>query len=749
MRLPLLALFLAGRAGTACAAGLCVEILITSPTGRQGNQVVVMSSTLAADAAYVSVGATNCSGETLTDICAYCGPTVNCINVNAQGCASAWQESAPLCLLSPNTLTDGVNAWFDWQYIPASQGVVDFTVTVTGWDFATHTIEYTGTASARMYINGSLATQARVNPSVACQGNSFDVVVDMENTSKGALTSVVPSIVVSPPVSPSVAFSAGPSPSVIPRLEPGEIKAITWVYEAKLPGAVEFTVTLEGVDAACPGTTVLMDSTATVRIREPMSVTVFVSPTQASAGQLVQVLADAWNCGGMDLTGVTPCAPASCTGPECIAVTTMAGAAVVKQSEVFPSPCPVTMLPDAHAYFIWQYVAQTGGLVDFTVTMTGDKLGLGTTSDRDTGSLLIQNPPRLSATLYCSESGNVVPYQHDFRLYLHVFNLGETKAIYTLANIESISPSVPSATISIMECPPEAKPCPNSKIPSQQTADIQGVSATIFTWFCRATGPGALAISASSSAVDGNTNLPVLKSNVASLTITIPSPAILSMTVTGAAEAVQGQEIELKVRAMNTSTIRQISHATLAVEARIDGVVVPGGIVSAHTVLKEITDNLLPQLYSPQLAREFTLVVKLGDNIPARSLELLVSATGSEMITGVSVISYSAPLRMRIFAGKSKIGVISSNPYRQSSRTGVSVQYVVAPAQAGRPVSLKLYTVSGELVRVLVDGPQPPGVHEVRWDGKNSGGRPVASGLYLMVYKALASGDTRKLAVIK
>jgi hypothetical protein len=738
----ILTVILSGLAGPAFSLGLCVTVYIVSDS----TYMAQPSSTI--NMVSIWVGAENCTSAPVTvnnvTPCETC-PDTNCISVAPVACATVWQYGVvgPNC--SESILFPGQTAWYLWYFIPAKEGIVDFTVTVTADDGAGGV---KGWNTARLFITGALSVTVYTDPRMACQGTDFSVVVDMTNRGATGLSNILPSLVLSPPASTDVAYVSGPFPTWVASLAPGERSMITWVYEAKAPGTVNFTVSLNGSDPSCPGP-VFAEDTATVSIRDPLSVTVFVNPTYASAGQPVQVLADAWNCGGMNLTGVAPCI--ACPGPGCMAVATWPGAAVLQQSG--PSPiCSAALAPGAHAYFTWQYLAQTGGRVDFTVTMTGLKAGLGTlSSDMDTGTILVQKPPRLSATLYCSytPAGNVVPYQREFELYMDVFNMGETEAIYTQANIGGIVPSVPSATISLLDCPSLADPCPNSKVPSQQTIGVPGGTSRTFTWLYRADGPGAITISASASAMDGNMNTPIPESNITSLAISIPSPAVLSMTVTGASDAVQGQEIELKVRAMNTSTFRQVCQTAFAVEVRMNGVVVPGGIVSAVAVLEDISDSLLPQYYAPQMDRDFTLRVRLSETVPAQTIELRVFATGFETATSVPVISYAAPLTVRIYTGQSKIGSISPNPYRQSARTGVGVRYVVAPAQAGRTVSLKLYTVSGELVRVLVEGSQSAGVHEALWDGKNSGSQPVASGLYLLVYKAFASGDTRKLAVIK
>jgi len=51
--------------------------------------------------------------------------------------------------------------------------------------------------------------------------------------------------------------------------------------------------------------------------------------------------------------------------------------------------------------------------------------------------------------------------------------------------------------------------------------------------------------------------------------------------------------------------------------------------------------------------------------------------------------------------------------------------------QDGMPVTVKVFEVSGRVVKVLVDGVKPAGTHIVTWDGCSEDGRRVASGVYL------------------
>jgi hypothetical protein len=82
------------------------------------------------------------------------------------------------------------------------------------------------------------------------------------------------------------------------------------------------------------------------------------------------------------------------------------------------------------------------------------------------------------------------------------------------------------------------------------------------------------------------------------------------------------------------------------------------------------------------------------------------------------------------------------NPFNPTT----TVRYDLPAAQ---DVKIAIYNVRGELVRVLVDRYQAAGRHEAVWDGRNSRGESVASGVYL--YRIVAGDyvDTRKMTLLK
>jgi len=67
----------------------------------------------------------------------------------------------------------------------------------------------------------------------------------------------------------------------------------------------------------------------------------------------------------------------------------------------------------------------------------------------------------------------------------------------------------------------------------------------------------------------------------------------------------------------------------------------------------------------------------------------------------------------------------------------------------GSRVALSVYDVSGKLVRTLVDAYREPGLHAAQWDGKDSRGNQVASGIYFSKLRAGTYQETRRMVLLR
>ena len=62
---------------------------------------------------------------------------------------------------------------------------------------------------------------------------------------------------------------------------------------------------------------------------------------------------------------------------------------------------------------------------------------------------------------------------------------------------------------------------------------------------------------------------------------------------------------------------------------------------------------------------------------------------------------------------------------------------------------VRVFDLAGRLVRVLERSRMAVGPHEVRWDGRDDRGRPIRSGLYLVVLEAQGRRLTGRLAIVR
>ncbi len=64
-------------------------------------------------------------------------------------------------------------------------------------------------------------------------------------------------------------------------------------------------------------------------------------------------------------------------------------------------------------------------------------------------------------------------------------------------------------------------------------------------------------------------------------------------------------------------------------------------------------------------------------------------------------------------------------------------------------VSLDIYSLDGRLVRSLLNGKHPPGIHQMIWDGHNDRDFPVGPGLYFLRLSACGGSLTNRLLKLK
>ena len=85
------------------------------------------------------------------------------------------------------------------------------------------------------------------------------------------------------------------------------------------------------------------------------------------------------------------------------------------------------------------------------------------------------------------------------------------------------------------------------------------------------------------------------------------------------------------------------------------------------------------------------------------------------------------------------------NPFNPET----TIRYNLPADQSSYRVIIKIYDVLGQLVVTLRDEQQRPGLYHVIWDGRNSMGQTVPSGVYFCVLEAGSFKATQKMLLVK
>jgi flagellar hook assembly protein FlgD len=82
------------------------------------------------------------------------------------------------------------------------------------------------------------------------------------------------------------------------------------------------------------------------------------------------------------------------------------------------------------------------------------------------------------------------------------------------------------------------------------------------------------------------------------------------------------------------------------------------------------------------------------------------------------------------------------NPFNATTRIGFELGEKMH-------VKLRICDLIGRQVRILLDGVQDVGRHEIIWDGRTDAGVAAASGLYLYTVEGRMGWETKKLALVR
>ena len=141
----------------------------------------------------------------------------------------------------------------------------------------------------------------------------------------------------------------------------------------------------------------------------------------------------------------------------------------------------------------------------------------------------------------------------------------------------------------------------------------------------------------------------------------------------------------------------------------------------------------------------------LGSELGTNTVEVSVEGLESVTFTATGQESPLANLFDAFLNGSGKLVGLPDRPQlQQNAPNPFNSQTVLSYfLPTAGPARLTVFTLTGQQVVVLHQGPQQAGYHRLRWNGRDDAGRPVASGVYLYRLVTDERVLTRKLTLLR
>ncbi len=144
-------------------------------------------------------------------------------------------------------------------------------------------------------------------------------------------------------------------------------------------------------------------------------------------------------------------------------------------------------------------------------------------------------------------------------------------------------------------------------------------------------------------------------------------------------------------------------------------------------------------------SRTYTLTYTAPNPAVTVDLEIIISTNDTNSPTVVIPVHVQANVANNDAGSIPLVTALEGNypnPFNPETTISFSTK------EAG-PVRVCVFNVKGQLVRELVDGELPAGIHRVVWNGKDSGNRGVSSGIYMYRMDAPGYSKTLKMMLMK
>ena len=176
-------------------------------------------------------------------------------------------------------------------------------------------------------------------------------------------------------------------------------------------------------------------------------------------------------------------------------------------------------------------------------------------------------------------------------------------------------------------------------------------------------------------------------------------------------------------------------------DAAMAGVVVSFAITTGGGTLSSATSTTD---VNGRAATRLTLGSDAGTNTVSATVE------GLEPVTFTAGQESPFASLFDLFGGGKRVALPDSPQLAQNAPNPFNSQTVLSYfLPAAGPAHLAVFTLTGQRVAVLQQGPQQAGYHRLRWNGRDDAGRSLASGMYLYRLVTDEVVLTRKLILLR
>jgi hypothetical protein len=168
--------------------------------------------------------------------------------------------------------------------------------------------------------------------------------------------------------------------------------------------------------------------------------------------------------------------------------------------------------------------------------------------------------------------------------------------------------------------------------------------------------------------------------------------------------------------------------------------------------LDNVWDGYIRGIDSSQLNGRYmdlgSVVCTVGDVDKDGKDDFAVSNYYADTLRAIWICKYTGPGAGTqgpfegLDVGRLKLFPNVPNPFGRST----AIRYQL---KTNDHISLRIYNIAGQLVRGLVNEHKTPGIHKVKWDGRNQQGIKCSPGIYIYKLEAGGSSMTKRMTLLR